>query len=172
MRVFAVVDGIHPWFSVPFNMLYPVRKTAGSSCGSSHCAQAPRHHWSARAEPQRAHIHVRVACHISVSAQELSTLADVPKVSMLTSLDHLRRCTCSCVPARICASASARLELGNMLSTNMRIRYISLSKGASCTWPCSKLFALPRLHHACSGSACLRSFPLSSNLQPHQRNNM
>ena len=25
MRVFAVVDGIHLWFSVPFNMLYPVR---------------------------------------------------------------------------------------------------------------------------------------------------
>ena len=25
MRVFAVVDGIHLWFSVPFNMLYPVK---------------------------------------------------------------------------------------------------------------------------------------------------
>ena len=27
MRVFAVVDGIHLWFSVPFNMLYPVTPT-------------------------------------------------------------------------------------------------------------------------------------------------
>ena len=27
VRVFAVVDGIHLWFSVPFNMLYPVKAT-------------------------------------------------------------------------------------------------------------------------------------------------
>ena len=29
VHVFAVVDGIHLWFSVPFNMLYPVRADVG-----------------------------------------------------------------------------------------------------------------------------------------------
>ena len=28
MRVFAVVDGIHLWVSVPFNMFYPVNRRA------------------------------------------------------------------------------------------------------------------------------------------------
>ena len=49
------------------------------------------------------------------------------------------RGTCSCVPARIRKSASARPELGSKLSTNVRIRFISLSMGAStrsCVWQC------------------------------------
>ena len=37
------------------------------------------------------------------------------------------RGTCSCVPARIRKSASARPELGSKLSTNVRIRYIYLA---------------------------------------------
>ena len=31
--VFAVVDGIHLWFSVPFNMLYPVRQVSTGFVG-------------------------------------------------------------------------------------------------------------------------------------------
>ena len=72
-------------------------------------------------------------------------------------------CTCSCVPARIyiCKSAVARPELSSMLSTNMRIRYVSLSMGASCVWQC--LLALCLAPCApCKIRVCLRlaSLPL------------
>lgn len=79
-------------------------------------------------------------------------------------------CTCSCVPARIRKSASARPELGSMLSTNMRIRYVSLLMGASCVWQC--LLALCLAPCApCKSRVCLR-LALCLFLQRHQRSNM
>ena len=46
MRVFAVVDGIHLWVSVPFNILYPVR----SSSSAEVRRQAVERHAQARCQ--------------------------------------------------------------------------------------------------------------------------